>query len=126
MLSFKRITRLFRNGARRGPVARRGHRVRLGIHELELRESPVALTFASPAAILGAAAVNGSASSAVRSLQSSQFGDVARRSSNFGFPASQAYAALNHSAVPNNRTIDITTSAYTTNFDTSSESIAKT
>lgn len=125
MLSLKRLTGWF--GRERGlkKVAPRKQQARLSLEMLETRDGPAALNFVSPAAIWGGAALDGKASTAVRSLRSSSSGNMAQRIGT-GYPQSQAYASLNYSTLPNNKTLYATTSAFTTGSNTSTAALMHT
>ena len=108
------------------PVASRRppRRTSLHVERLEGREVPAALAFVSPAAIYGSAAVNGAPTSSVRSLLSSNSGDIARQTNGW----SQAYSSLsNYSGASSYKGLTATTSAYDTGATiTSATGLART
>jgi hypothetical protein len=128
MSALTRLTRLFRRSpARRPALARPPRRARLDLEQLEGRDAPVALSFTPSAAVYGAAALDGGRSSGVRYLRNFNTGDIARKTSSFGFPSSHSYASLsNYSGASSYKSIDATTHAYTTNFNSSTEAVVRT
>lgn len=101
-------------------------RRKLKLEHLERRDAPAALTLVSPGAIFGGAALDGAAKTAVHSLQSSHYGNIARKTSSFGFPSSESHAAMTYSASGYNKSLELRTFAYTTNYNRSTEAIART
>lgn len=129
MLRLTRIARFFggTHQNRRAVPARKIGSTRLSLDQLETRESPASLSFGSTAGIYGGAALDGAVSGAIRSLRSSNFGNIAVKTSNVGFPQSNAYASLNnYSGASSYKAVELTTSAYTTNFNRTSEAVART
>jgi hypothetical protein len=98
--------------------------VQLRLEQLESRESPATLSFASAANIYGRAVLNGAASTALRSLQSFNSGDIVKRTSGSW---SQSYVSLtNYSGASSFKYVDITTSAYVQGGSTSGLAVAQT
>ncbi len=98
-------------------------RARLGLEQLETRESPATLSFVSSAAVLGGAALSGSAKTGVRYLQNFNSGDIAKVSSGWN----RAYASLsNYSGASPTKYVDGTTSALAYSSVRSAEAFLRT
>lgn len=100
-----------------------GRKARLELEQLETRESPATLSFVSSAAVLGGAALSGSARTGVRYLQNFNSGDVANAKSGWN----SAYASLsNHSGASSYKNVRGTTSALAYSNVRSAEAVLRT
>jgi hypothetical protein len=106
--------------------ARPTNRARIGLERLETRDSPSALSFLSPAAVYGGAALNGSVSAGLRSLTSFNSGNIAHKVGS-GLQHSESYASLSdYSGASSFKNVTATSSAFTTNHDSSTAALAMT
>src|SRR5437867_3309451 len=96
MLTLQRFSGLFGRDTQRKvkpSIVQRSNRARVGLERLETRDSPSALSFLSPSAVYGAAALNGSGTAAMRSLLAFNSGDIAHKVGS-GLQHSESYASL--------------------------------